>query len=82
MALMISLAAAFFADYLDPSFRTPDEVVQFLDIPLLACFARNGRPPRYGLLTEGAAERQNNSFLPKPIPLGLGRFFGFRGKEQ
>jgi uncharacterized protein involved in exopolysaccharide biosynthesis len=82
VALMISMAVAFFADYLDPSFRTPEEVVEFLDLPLLACFAKNGHPPRFGLLTEGAVEGHNNSFLPKPVTLGLGRFFGFRGKEQ
>lgn len=53
VALMISVAVAFVADYLDPSFRTPDELVQFLGVPLLATFAQNGHPPRFGMLPQG-----------------------------
>jgi hypothetical protein len=48
MALMLSVAAGFVSDYLDPSFRTPDEIDAVLAIPLLACFAKNGSPPRFG----------------------------------
>ena len=53
VALMLSIAAAFVADYADPSFRTPDELAQYLDLPLLATFAKNGHPPRYGQLAAG-----------------------------
>jgi uncharacterized protein involved in exopolysaccharide biosynthesis len=53
LALMISITAAFVADYLNPSFRTPAEVVQYLDVPLLATFAKNGHPPRFGLMGAG-----------------------------
>ena len=66
LALMIATAAAFLADYLDPSFRTPEEVVQFLDVPLLACFAKNGHPPRFGLLGAGPSVRHP---LPSRGPL-------------
>ena len=59
LALMISIAVAFIADYLDPSFRTPRELAQELDLPLLATFAKNGHPPRFGLIGSGktGAER-------------------------
>jgi uncharacterized protein involved in exopolysaccharide biosynthesis len=53
LALMVSTAAAFIADYLDPSLRTPAEVVEFLGMPLLACFPKDGNPPRFGLLSAG-----------------------------
>jgi uncharacterized protein involved in exopolysaccharide biosynthesis len=95
LALMISTTTAFFADYLDPSFRTPAEVVQFLDMPLLACFAKNGHPPRFGLLTPGSrveelrtghrpmsqAGGRDRSLISNPLTSGLGKFFGFKGKR-
>jgi uncharacterized protein involved in exopolysaccharide biosynthesis len=89
LALMISIAAAFIADYLDPSFRTPEEVVQFLDVPLLACFAQNSHPPRFGLLTAGGTEQIRAAHRPirakggwgrflisSSVALGLGKFLG------
>ena len=96
VALMISMTAGFFADYLDPSFRTPGEVIQFLGLPLLACFPKDGHPPRFGLLTSGsgvvesrAGQRPRsplrvgvNSLLSTPTATGLGKFFGFRGKNR
>lgn len=95
VALMVSIGAAFFTDYLDPSFRTPLEVVGFLEVPLLACFGKNGHPPRFGLLTAGGditssqpAHRSKspmgglNSVLPNSMTTGLGKFFGFGGKRQ
>jgi uncharacterized protein involved in exopolysaccharide biosynthesis len=96
LALMISTAVAFMADYLDPSFRTPEEVVQYLGMPVLACFAKNGHPPRFGLLTDGAGPEENskgdramgrasgwNRFLTANAgAAGLGRFLGFGGKRQ
>jgi len=35
--------AAFAADYLDPAFRTPDEVLAYLDAPVLASLPRPER---------------------------------------
>jgi polysaccharide biosynthesis protein PslE len=36
VAVVLAFAAGFVADYLDPSFRTPAEVVEVLNIPVLA----------------------------------------------
>jgi uncharacterized protein involved in exopolysaccharide biosynthesis len=36
LAFFVSFSAGFIADYSDPSFRTPDEVVAYLDLPVLA----------------------------------------------
>jgi hypothetical protein len=41
LALTFGLAAAFEAGDLDPSFRTPGELAECLDLPLLATFAQN-----------------------------------------
>jgi capsular polysaccharide biosynthesis protein len=38
-----SIGLAFTWDFLDPSFRTPDEVSSFLDSPVLASIPKNGR---------------------------------------
>jgi uncharacterized protein involved in exopolysaccharide biosynthesis len=35
LGLFVSLGAGFFADYASPSFRTPDEVAGYLDLPVL-----------------------------------------------
>jgi uncharacterized protein involved in exopolysaccharide biosynthesis len=40
LAAFVSAAAAFAAEYLDPSLRTPGEVVEILRIPVLASFPR------------------------------------------
>jgi uncharacterized protein involved in exopolysaccharide biosynthesis len=42
LAGFLSLGVALIADYLDPSFRTPDEVREFLDIPVFASIPENG----------------------------------------
>lgn len=39
-AIFLSLASAFAAEYLDPSFRTPDEVAEVLQMPVLASVPR------------------------------------------
>jgi uncharacterized protein involved in exopolysaccharide biosynthesis len=41
-AAFIAAGAALIADYLDPSFRTPDEVREFLDVPVFASIPENG----------------------------------------
>jgi len=40
LALVASLGLAFLADYMDPSFRTPDEVEGYLGLPVLAATPR------------------------------------------
>jgi uncharacterized protein involved in exopolysaccharide biosynthesis len=41
---VVSVGLACAADYLDPSFRTPDEVEAFLGLPVLASIPRRGAP--------------------------------------
>ena len=40
VGFFVSLSAAFFADYTSPSFRTPDEVAGYLDMPVLAALPK------------------------------------------
>lgn len=49
LAGMLSIGAAFVADYADPSFRTPDEVVRYLNVPVLAALPLNGGVARFAL---------------------------------
>jgi uncharacterized protein involved in exopolysaccharide biosynthesis len=49
LALIVSMGSAFGVDYLNPSFRTPDEVIRYLDVPVLAALPKNGRGVRFGL---------------------------------
>ena len=53
VALMMSIGAAFVADYFDPTFRTPEEIAGIMDLPVLACFAKTDGPPRFGLMPAG-----------------------------
>jgi len=55
IATLVSMGLGFLMEYLDPSFRTPEEVKEYLEIPLLvtlprynakACTATKGEPPR------------------------------------
>jgi len=44
IAILASMGFGFLMEYLDPSFRTPDEVKEYLDIPLLATLPKsNGK---------------------------------------
>jgi uncharacterized protein involved in exopolysaccharide biosynthesis len=43
LAMTVSLTAAFACDFIDPSFRTPDEVVAYLGTPVLAALPKNGK---------------------------------------
>lgn len=43
LAIAVSAGAGYAADYLSPSFRTPDEVVIYLGAPVLACLPRKQR---------------------------------------
>jgi len=40
ICLMFSLGAGFAADFLDPTFRTRDEIEQYLDVPVLAAIPK------------------------------------------
>jgi|SRR5579859_7661487 len=42
LASLMSLGLAFVSEHLDPSFRTPNEVTEYLEIPLLASIPKNG----------------------------------------
>lgn len=42
---LLSLGLGFVCEYLDPSFRTPAEVQECLDLPLLAAFPKSGDRP-------------------------------------
>jgi uncharacterized protein involved in exopolysaccharide biosynthesis len=46
-AFGLSTGVVFAADYLDPSFRTPDEVMQYLGSPVLASLPINDRQRRW-----------------------------------
>jgi Uncharacterized protein involved in exopolysaccharide biosynthesis len=41
LAFFVSLGAGFVVDYADPSFRTPDEVVGYLEMPVLASLPKD-----------------------------------------
>jgi capsular polysaccharide biosynthesis protein len=43
LATLTSVGLAFVSEYLDPTFRTPDEVRSFLNIPVLATMPQNGK---------------------------------------
>ena len=43
---VLSVGAAFANDYLNPAFRTPDEVVGYLGMPVLACLPSRKSPKR------------------------------------
>lgn len=42
LAGLVSVGLAFVSDYLDPSFRTPEEVRKVLNLPVLAAVPKNG----------------------------------------
>ncbi len=43
LASLVSIGLAFATDFMDPSFRTPDELQDYLKIPVLAATPKNGR---------------------------------------
>jgi capsular polysaccharide biosynthesis protein len=48
LAVIIAICLAFVVDYLDPSFRTPDEVQEFLDVPVFASIPDSGEEAAVG----------------------------------
>jgi uncharacterized protein involved in exopolysaccharide biosynthesis len=51
LAILTSLGLGFALEYLDPTFRTPDEVSSFLNIPVLAAMPKNGKNGKNGVAT-------------------------------
>jgi uncharacterized protein involved in exopolysaccharide biosynthesis len=49
LAAIIGVALAFVVDYLDPSFRTPDEVQEFLSVPVFASIPERGQEAAIGV---------------------------------
>ncbi len=47
LAVPVSVGSAFVSDYFDPSIRTPREVVEVLDTPVLAWMPKNGHFPSF-----------------------------------
>jgi len=45
-AILVSMALGFLMEYLDPSFKTPEEVKEYLEIPLLATLPKNNGQAR------------------------------------
>ena len=43
VAALLSVGAAFLADFLDPTLRTADEVEQLLNVSVLAAMPKGGR---------------------------------------
>lgn len=43
LAAASSVAAAFAVDLMDPTFRTPDELLQYFDLPVLAALPKGGK---------------------------------------
>lgn len=52
LALIVSMGTAFGVDYLNPSFRTPDEVIRYLDVPVLAALPKNSGGSRVTLAAD------------------------------
>ena len=51
LATLTSVGLAFVSEHLDPTFRTPDEVRSFLNIPVLATMSQNGVNGKNGATT-------------------------------
>jgi uncharacterized protein involved in exopolysaccharide biosynthesis len=41
LSVMVSIGSAVVAEYMDPSFQTPDQVVEYLDVPVFASIPKN-----------------------------------------
>jgi uncharacterized protein involved in exopolysaccharide biosynthesis len=61
LATAASLGLAFGSDYLDPTFRTPDEVASFLNIPVLAAVPQNGKNGKNGTVGENGVHGKNGA---------------------
>ncbi len=59
IAILVSMGLGFLMEYLDPSFRTPEEVKDYLEIPLLATLPRDNAKARtaFQFQTQGGPPR-------------------------
>ena len=57
IAILASLGFGFLMEYLDPSFRTPDEVKEYLEIPLLATLPKGNGKTRTAVQFQTQGER-------------------------
>jgi uncharacterized protein involved in exopolysaccharide biosynthesis len=55
LASLTSVGLAFGSDYLDPTFRTPNELSSFLNIPVLASMSQNGKNSATNHVSENGA---------------------------
>ena len=60
LATIVSVGLAFGSEYLDSTFRTPDEVRLFLDIPVLATMPKNNKNSNFGV-THVDSERSSST---------------------
>ena len=65
LASTISLGLAFGSDYLDPTFRTPDEMMSFLNIPVLAAMPQNGKN---GKNAKNGVQAKNGNGVTTHVP--------------
>jgi hypothetical protein len=78
LALMGGVGSAFVAEYLDPSFRAPDEVVRCLNVPVLAVLPSAIHDPIFKLSPRNGHGNGNGNRLSPPAILGM--FNGVHGK--
>jgi len=57
IAILTSVGFGFLMEYLDPSFRTPDEVKEYLEIPLLATLPKGNGKTRTAVQFQTQGER-------------------------
>jgi capsular polysaccharide biosynthesis protein len=57
IAILASMGFGFLTEYLDPSFKTPEEVKEYLEIPLLATLPKGNGKPRTAVQFQTPGER-------------------------
>lgn len=67
---VVSAGAAFTADFLDPSFRTPEEVSHLLDVPLFALIPENSIPFEEPAPSSGRTDGSVNVAQSAPLEGG------------
>ena len=68
LATTVSLGLAFSSDYLDPTFRTPDEITSFLNIPVLAAMPQNGKNAKNGRNGKNGLQAKNGNSVTTHVP--------------
>jgi len=65
LAIAASMGLAFGSDYLDPTFRTPEEMTSFLNIPVLAAMPQNGKN---GKNAKNGVQAKNGNGVTTHVP--------------